>query len=133
MVWTKLVKIGKKAAQYAVIAFSGYEIGSSINSKDKVVEKTIIRETQKSDEIDTSSIFAVIASMSLIAIFFVSIQYIFKCTKKTTTTTKLEAVQVQQVQQQQPEQSHQPKNEIQMQPISRKLWKKNENKTKERK
>lgn len=91
-------KIIKKIAHYAVIAFSGYEVGSIIDNKDKKeVVTTIIKETEnKTKDDNVQTIILILAAMIFISIVFVAFKEIIKCSRKVNNTT-LESIQVQQL------------------------------------
>lgn len=100
--WNLVAKIAKKIAHYGLVAFTGYEVGSSIDSKEKV---TIIKEREIPQEIlhntqntDIKTIAIILVCMVLVAVFFVCLKEVIKCALNINNT-KVETVQMQQVSQ----------------------------------
>lgn len=118
MKWIEFAKnVVVKAVNYGVVAFTGYEVGNALEKNEAKRETITIIQEKQGNSIEATHIAIILAAIVLIALLFASVHELIKCTKKNNTM-KLESVQVQQVQQQQ---QPSPNNEIQMQPIPRKL------------
>lgn len=76
--WSTVLNIFKKASKYAVIAFTGYEIGDTLNdsgnSAQIVKETTIIKEAQ-----NESNTILIISLIVIVAIIFAVFAQLFKC------------------------------------------------------
>lgn len=83
--WSTLLKFGRKVVHYAIIAFSGHEIGTHITNKDSQNPIITIQQTEKSEqnEINIITLCAILVAMVLVALFFVMIKEMLKCVKKS--------------------------------------------------
>lgn len=82
--WSFITKILEKAANYGLVAFAGYEVGTSIDHSREIVKPKIILQTPtKSVEntVKIETILTLIGSLILVGQFFASLRELVKCAK----------------------------------------------------
>lgn len=94
--WTTLINFTKKVGNFAMIAFSGYEIGKKIDGPNgnQIVKETIIT-TENSKNLSIENIVLIVVLMVCIGIVFAAISHFVKCiTKKNTNNQQSHVNQV---------------------------------------
>lgn len=77
--WQTCVKVFKSIAKYGAIAFTGYEVGNSLDSNKVQVQKETTIITKEGENLSIQSVTLLIIIMVFIGILCATIKQVFKC------------------------------------------------------